>query len=267
MFFILSKIFWALAAPLNLVFVLLTAALTCVFFKKARGAKILAGAAGVFLALFGILPTGHNMLVLLESRYERPAQMPEWINVVLVLGGSFNTAVSDGRGIPALNDGAERLTEALALARRYPNAAVIFSGGNGLVGDGLHEGRTEAQDVEMFLSQSGFVDERVLYEDESRNTYENIKFTRNLFGPMPEETWILVTSAYHMPRAVAVMKNLKWQGTILPYPVDYRTDGRYRLWPHSFDILGHMYEAHVALREYIGLAAYHMAGKIALPLR
>lgn len=263
MFFILSKTVWAILSPLNLAFLLALGGFLC-----RRRQKVFSGAAVAVLVLFGVLPTGHNMLVLLERQYSRPETMPAWVNVVFVAGGGFETSISSGRGVPALNDGAERILDATVLARRYPNAALVFSGGNGtLAGSLAGEGaRTEAEDAALFLKDIGFRDDNVLYEDESRTTYENVVFTRNLFTPLPEETWIAVTSAYHMPRLVAVMNTISWPGVIVPWPTDYRTDGVLYWLPRDFDIIGHMYDSHVALHEYLGLLSYQMSGKISFPL-
>lgn len=263
LFFILSKIVWALLSPLNLVFLLTAGGFLC---RRWRG--IFSGAALAVFVLFGILPTGHNMLVLLERQYSRPDALPAWINVIFVAGGSFETSISSARNVPVLNDNVERILDATVLARRYPNAALVFSGGNGSLAASLaRQGiRTEAEDAALFLKETGFRDDNVLYEDESRTTYENVIFTRNLFTPLPEETWIAVTSAYHMPRLMAVMKTVRWPGVIVPWPTDYRTDGVLYWLPRDFNIIGHMYDSHVALHEYLGLLSYQMSGKISFPL-
>ena len=261
MFFSLSKIFGAIFSPLNLVFLLLVAgALIAVFSKKTgRSVKVLGMA---LFILFGLVPLGPHMLSALENYYDRPATMPEKVDGILVLGGSFETAISAERGVTALNDTAERVTTALALAHQYPQAIIVFSGGNGHLMGGQ---RTEAQDAAAFLSSIGFDDTNVIYEDQSRNTYENIKFSEDLVLPQEGETWLLVTSAYHIPRALAVARKQGWPG-IVPYPVDYRTTGKSPWLPDQFDMLGYMAELQLALHEYLGIAAYQATGKISLPL-
>lgn len=262
MFFYISKIVWAVLSPLNLIFLLLAAGIVFFFFHKTTSRIFIGGAFTLFL-LFGTLPIGHNMLVLLENKYKRPETMPDWVNAIFVPGGSFETSISESRGIPSLNDSADRITESMQLANMYPNAAIIFSGGNGHL---LHGERTEADDTEQFLQNIGFNTDNVLYENESRNTFQNVRITRNLFTPMPEETWIVVTSAYHMPRTMAVMKTLSWPGQIIPYPVDYRTDGKITWIPRRFDILANLYETKLALHEYLGALGYRVNWKITLPV-
>lgn len=232
------------------------------FFSKSRGRAVLI-LGFVMFAGFGLFPVGQNMLVLLEKHHERPSNMPDRIDGILVLGGAFTSSVSEGRGIPALNEAAERVVDGLALARLYPNSIIVFSGGNG---DLLNKDRAEAEDVSLFLKAVEFPEDNVIYEDVSRNTHENIKFTKELILPQREETWVLVSSAYHMPRAYAVARKQGW-GTIIAYPTDYRTTGKVSWVPRKFDVLDHFKDLRVALHEYIGIAAYHFTGKITLPLR
>lgn len=259
MFFYTSKIFWMLFSPLNLIFLLLMGGAVFSLFARSLGRSVMA--LGVFLLLvFGLLPVGHNMLAALENRYERPATMPERVDGIVVLGGSFMTQISGDRNIPALNETAERIIDGLALAKKYPQALIVFSGGIGNLTGG---DRTEADDAALFLDYVGFPDENVVYEEDSRTTFENIRFTRKLVLPQPEETWLLVTSAYHMPRSMAVARAAGW-GDIIPYPTDYRTDGYAGWLPQDFDLLGNIYDLHVALHEYLGFLGYHVTGKISL---
>lgn len=255
MFFSLSKIFWIIFAPLNLVFLLiLGGGLLAVFYKKpGRSLMIL----GIFcFTVIGVMPIGKNLLVLLEGQYERPARMPDRLAGIIILGGSFDATVGEARSVYALNENAERVIDGLTLADDYPNALLVFSGGNGNLVD---NDRSETQDVELFLKNIGYPMDRVILEGESRNTYENLRKTRNLLIPQPEEKWLLVTSAYHMPRAAGVVKALGWQA-MKAWPTDYRTDGIIK-WTPSFDILGNFYDFHIAVRELCGLVAYNFTGK------
>lgn len=262
MFFPLSKIVWAVLSPLNLVFlVLLGGGAVSLFSRRGRGLVVL----GMLLfAAGGIFPVGHHLMARLESRYQAPDPMPARVDGILILGGSFMTDISAARGMVSVNETAERLFEGLALARRYPDAIVLFSGGNGRLGGGE---RTEAEDAELFLKTLGFPDDNVLFEDRSRNTFENFVYSRQIVLPRDEDTWIVVTSAWHMPRAMAVAQATGWTN-VVPYPVDYRTKGGDEAvgWmPRGFDVLGAFSDLQVALHEYVGLAAYYMSGRISLP--
>ena len=262
MFFPLSKIIGAFISPLNLICLFLVIGGLLLAFKKKAGRSYIFVAAVLFI-LFGIFPTGTNMMVMLERHYDRPAIMPDWINNVLVLGGTFESDISSARGVPVLNETAERVIETTALMERYPYAIIIFSGGNGHLWD--RERQAETDDMAFYLDHIGVPDDNVLYESESRNTYENIKFSRNLFTPVPYETWVIVTSAYHMPRTMGVIRTLNWPGQIIPYPTDYRTTGRISWIPRPELVLNNLHNADIALHEYAGLLAYQLTGKISYP--
>jgi uncharacterized SAM-binding protein YcdF (DUF218 family) len=172
-----------------------------------------------------------------------------------VLGGTVNQFVSAYRGQPALTDGAERLTEAVGLARRFPDARVVFSGGSGIV---ARQDLKEAEVARTFFAQMGVDPARLTFESQSRNTYENAVFTRDQVGPKPGERWLLVTSATHMPRAMGCFRAAGW--TVEAYPVDFSTAGMGNLGP-SFDMTGGLESLSAALREYMALAVYRVLGR------
>ena len=139
---------------------------------------------------------------------------------IVVLGGAITLDVSAARGAVALNEAAERITVAVELARRYPNARIIFSGGsNFLLASDAVEAAIAVQEFEAL----GIAHERITAEEQSRNTIENAVFSQLLANPKPGERWMLVTSAYHMPRAMAAFRAAGFP--IEAYPVDWRTRG------------------------------------------
>ena len=259
-FFISSKIIWALATPGNLAVVCLAAGVGVSFFCK-RGGRIpggvLIGAALALLLVFGVLPVGHSMLHHLETRVVQPQTMPARVDGILVLGGAINTRASQATGQPQFNEGVERVLSTMALARRYPDAKIVFSGGSGLL---TGRERTEAVDMKIFLDSMDFDSHNVFYEDQSRNTYENIHNSFTLMKPPPGQVWVLVTSAFHMPRSLAIADKTGW--IMVPYPVDYRSHGRYEILPRSFDVLDNLYASHLSSREFIGSLAYSITGKL-----
>ena len=137
-----------------------------------------------------------------------------------MLGGALSPDVSHARNTVALNEAAERLTAVAELARRYPDARIIFSGGSGAV---IFDERPEAEFALRLLETLGVAPGRVVAEDKSRNTVENARFSRELAQPKPGERWLLVTSAYHLPRAVGVFRKAGFP--VEAYPVDWRTRG------------------------------------------
>jgi len=255
-FFYLSKIGWALLAPANLVAVLLCVWLLAKGFEAFRLARFTLGCAAAIFLLCGFLPTGQNALYYLESQYKQPSAIPGKIDGILVLGGAVDTQGSIISGRPEFTDAVDRVLLAVELARYFPKAKLVFSGGSGNL---VNNKRTDSIDMKIFLKNMGYEDFNVIYEDRSRNTYENIINSYSTVTPKKGETWILITSAFHMPRAMAVAEKLGWG--LIPYPVDYRSDGGYVLLPSKFDTLDNLRSSQIALREMVGLAAYKLTGK------
>jgi uncharacterized SAM-binding protein YcdF (DUF218 family) len=115
----------------------------------------------------------------------------------------------------------------------------------------------EADVARAVLAAVGLDTDRVTFERDSRNTYENAIDGKRLADPKPGETWILITSAYHMPRAVGCFRAQGWP--VIPYPVDYGTEPHGN--PPTFSLLGGLDEVHWALREWLGLVFYALAGR------
>ena len=253
MFFVLSKLFWLLAAPSHLLGLLVLATALCALAGRVRAARVLAVAAAVLLVLAGILPLNVWMIRALEDRYPRPP-WPTHVDGILVLGAGFDTATLKARGVPATNGGEMRVIAGFEAARRYPGAKLVFSGGSGAVGGAAW---SEAETARYIFAQMGLDPARLILEPRSRNTYENILFTKALVKPKPGEVWLLATSAIHMPRAMGIAKKLGWP--MLPWPTDYMTA------PHGgaadFSIAGNLGATDYAMHEWIGGLAYRLAGK------
>lgn len=257
MFFFLSKILWALVAPVNVLLLLLLAGAALLFTRFARAGRALVIVSALGFVVFGVLPTGAIMLRALEDRFPRPpADMAPPAGIV-VLGGGVNELVTHRRGSIELTGSGDRLTEAAILARRFPQAKLVFTGGSAaLLGSPHREAHVARQ---LFLG-IGLPQEQLVFEENSRNTYENAVLTRELVKPAPGERWLLVTSASHMPRSVGIFRKAGFEVT--PYPVDYETLGvRRELLAPTTDVLSGLRRTDRALREYIGLVAYRLAGK------
>ena len=195
--FILSKIFWYLASPGNFcVLVALTGALWLAATRRRRGLKLLL--AGLFgLVALTVLPISTWVITPLENRFPQPV-LPDHIDGIVVLGGSVNPTLSAARHRPSVRDAAERLGATVELARRYPEARIIVSGGESAL---VPTGRHEAQVMRDVLANEGVDRARVEIEEVSRNTYENAVESLRLAQPKPGEVWVMVTSAWHMPRS------------------------------------------------------------------
>jgi uncharacterized SAM-binding protein YcdF (DUF218 family) len=243
--FVLSKLLWAVIAPGNLLFLLLVAGLVW--------RRVLYTAVPL-MAIVAVFPIASWLALPLENRYPPPAA-PEHVDGIVVLGGVLDGALSAVRGQPVIGNAAERLTAAVALARRYPEARIVFSSGEGAL---LPQGYAEADASVAFFAELGVPGRRLVIERSSRNTWENATLSRELAKPQPGETWLLVTSAWHMPRAVGCFRKAGW--SVLPWPVDYRTNpGRVVL---GFGLGEELAELDLVAKEWVGLAAYWAMGRI-----
>jgi uncharacterized SAM-binding protein YcdF (DUF218 family) len=253
--FLASKVFWFLVRPNTLALVLALVGLALVWRGRSRWGRwpLLLGLG--YYALVLVTPASQWAAIPLEDRFARPAPAPERVDGVVVLGGAVDQVLTEAHGIPALNGAAERMTEMMVLARRYPEAKLVFSGGQGTF---LQGDLTEADVARELWTAMGLPPGRVLYEDRSRNTHENAVLTRELAGPRPGETWLLVTSAQHMPRAMGVFRRAGWDP--VAWPVNYTTGGTRRAWYDApFPTRLNQFEG--ALREWVGLLAYRLLGR------
>ncbi|MDQ6437852.1 YdcF family protein [Mesorhizobium sp. LHD-90] len=255
MFFLLSKIFWFFVQPLNLAIFLLAAGLF-------RWRKLMAaGAAGAFLVLAVATWTsfGQALLYPLEERFSRPNPAPEKLDGIVVLGGGLEGSINLARGGYEVNAGGDRYIETAVLARRYPQAHIVVSGGAGTL---LLDGEGDGATAPRLLTALGVDPARLILENQSRNMFENALFTKRLVTPQPGETWLLVTSAFHMPRSMALFRKADF--AVLPWPVDYRTSGREGLF-FADNAIDSLQATTLGIREWIGLFAYWLSGRIDEP--
>jgi uncharacterized SAM-binding protein YcdF (DUF218 family) len=256
--FAAAKIFWLLVAPTNLIGICMVLAMISRLCRWWKGIDFFFGTAFLLFLVFGIIPTGPSLLAHLETQYQRPAALPDKVDGVIILGGAFDTYLSNIYGQPVLNDGVERVLDGVMIARHYKDSTLVFSGGSGRL---THRQRTEAEDAAVFLKNYPDLKDRIKFEGQSRNTWQNASMTKNMVEPKEGETWVLVTSAYHMPRAVEMFKKAGWPQMAL-WPTDYRTKGKMDFMPHKLDILGNLYQSHLALREIIGQSVSEIRDKL-----
>ena len=226
MFYVLSKVFWFFATPSNLLVALALLGVALLSIKRLRRAGTVLAAAGVLgLAFAGLSPLANWVVLPLEERFPVFRDDGRPVDGVIVLGGAVQAEESFARGQLMVNEAAERVLALADLARRYPGAKVVFSGGGGTI---FAEEAPEADALARFGGTLGLASDRVLFENQSRTTFENAVYARRLVDPRPGERWLLVTSAWHMPRAVGCFRRAGFP--VVAYPVDFRTrDDRGRL--------------------------------------
>lgn len=257
MFYFLSKVFWIVAAPSNLVFLALFAASCLLLFGRWKVARVLVLLATAYIVLAGFLPMHAYVSRPLEDRFKLPVLAGKELTGIIVLGGVISQEVMKARGVEQFGGSASRMTVAARLALQFPKAKVVFSGGRGFLGA---RGAAEARGAKQIFGAFSISSDRVILESRSRNTFENIRFTRDLVKPKPGENWVLVTSAFHMPRTVGIARKAGF--TIIPYPVDYGTLGRNADFRTiNLFYLRNMRRTDMAIREWIGLITYYLGGK------
>jgi uncharacterized SAM-binding protein YcdF (DUF218 family) len=257
LFFVASKLFAPLVEPGT--WIVLGAAFICLALVRGRDRAVRIGAAATFafVAIMSVFPVGELLLRPLEAQF--PVNPPlARVDGIIILGGAEDALKSALWGQPQMNEAAERYTETLALARRFPNARILFTGGSGDLKDLGGVDQSEAAAAGRFFDEQGLDPARLVFERAARNTAENARLSLELVEPGPTETWVLVTSAFHLPRAVRSFKQAGWPN-IVPFPVDFRSGGIAD--DIGWDLAGNLSLTKIALKEYLGLLVYRLTGR------
>lgn len=257
MFFVLSKTLGTMLLPIN--FLIGIGALGALLLptRRARFGRKLLVASVVLLALCGFSPVGGLLILPLEQRF------PPWDpsrgapDGIVVLGGSIDPDLSAARGHTVMPRAADRLVAVAELARQYPNARIVFSGGNANLL--LDDSAKEADFALSTLESLGVGKQRLTAERLSRNTVENAEFVKAVANPKPGERWLLVTSAFHMPRSIGLFRKAGFP--VEAYPTDWRADKSTAFQFSSVATRG-LERTDTAVREWMGLAAYRLTGRI-----
>ena len=253
MTFIIGKLVWALLQPGNLLLLCLLAGVFLLLRGRRRGELPVVLSAIGFL-LLAVAPIGPAMMVVLEQRFPRPPKLPERIDGILVLGGAVDPRISLAYGETVFNGSVARVLAGVALARHHPEAKLALVGGEGEL---FPVGFAESRATTGFVLEEGIPAARIIIEDRSRSTHENAVFAKELIRPGTGQNWVLVTSAFHMPRAVAVFRAVDWP--VIPYPVDFKVDPRTGL-RANFNLLDGLDTSTIAGKEWAGLVGYRLSG-------
>jgi len=256
LFFYSAHILWQVLTPDSLFLLLLISSLLLILFGRLKKGVILLSILTIGLLLLAILPIGDWLLYPLESRFVTNPPLPDRVDGILVLGGSVIADRSQVWQQLETNRFNERLNYFILLARQYPKARLLFTGGNSSL---QTDNPTEADMVKDYFIRSGLQPSRLLMENQARNTAENALFSKQLAQPKADENWILITTAFHMPRSIGVFCQQGWH--LLPYPVDHQTEGAKELFEPSFSLIFHADQLVLASHEWLGLLAYYLSGK------
>jgi uncharacterized SAM-binding protein YcdF (DUF218 family) len=197
------------------------------------------------------------MADVLENRFTRPATPPATVTGVIVLGGGMDADVNTVRQGFELNRSGDRFVEALRLAVAYPEAKIVISGGGSVLSQ---DEETEATAGARFFAAFGIPASRLVLEDASRTTEENVQQIRELVSPQPGDTWLLVTSAFHMPRSVGLFRKAGFE--VVPWPADYLATGIEPVDVRFAQPAENVSVTSIALREWAALFSYWITGRI-----
>jgi uncharacterized SAM-binding protein YcdF (DUF218 family) len=255
MLFLLAAVLGAFISPSQVLLLLTVVGTFLLALRRQRwGLRFLYVGVGGFV-LLSVLPVDRWMIAPLENRFPQVTSPPAHVDGIIVLGGAVDVQRTIDRGIPALTWAAERMTAFAALARRYPDAKLVFSGGSVELKSPV---MTESDVARALFTELGVDQSRMIYEDTSRTTFENAENSYKLVDPKPGEVWILVTSANHMPRSVGVFRRVGWN--VLPWPVGFKTPPS-----QSIAALGyfgtHLAIVDLAFHDWVGAGVYYLTGR------
>lgn len=261
MFFYIAKAVWFVLQPSTLIALLIGYGAILIWTGWARWGRRFVSIGAILLLVVGLSPLGNALILPLEDRFPRAdLDSPPPPTGIIILGGAENRLVGSAREAPTLNEAGERLLEGAILAHRFPEAKVAFSGGDAGI---LYKSDSEAEGAASLLTKLGIDRDRLILESDARDTYENAVYLKKELEAKGEldltKRWLLITSAYHMPRSMGAFRQAGFY--VEPWPVDYRTRGKVDL-TRPFDKVSEgLRRVDTAMREWVGLFAYWLTGR------
>ncbi len=256
-FFIAAKLVGAFLRLDTWILISLMGIVLALLRQRHRLALGISAATLVALLTLSIFPLGSLLLQSIEERYPANPSLSR-VDGIIVLGGGEDLRASSYWRQIQFNEGGDRFAAGLSLARRFPKAKLLFAGGSGALRDLAGPTVSEASIAEQFFLDHGIRPDRLLLEGRSRNTAENARFSLELAAPDDTQTWVLVTSAFHMPRAMRSFETAGWSD-LVAWPVDYRTS--WFAGQIGWDLTRNMQILHIAIREHIGQLVYQVSGR------
>jgi uncharacterized SAM-binding protein YcdF (DUF218 family) len=235
MFYLISKALWRVAAPSNaLILMTLATAIWALCGQSLADWLAVTGAAA--LVIGGFTPLSYWLMLPLENRFSpwKPVSHTV-VDGLIVLGGDA---------------GGHQIINLVELSREFPQARLVYSGPG--------EER-EAEDLLAKFARLGGDRERITMETRSRNTFENAVYSAHLINPIPNQRWLLVTAACHMPRAIGCFRRVGFK--VEAYPTDYTTRNISYV-QIAFGLSSRtLSQLDRAMKEWIGLVVYRLTDK------
>ncbi len=255
-FFWVSKVAWYLIAPDNAMVLLVLATWILLMRGAVRWAKRVLSFVVAALLVLAFLPVGEWLLYPLEAQFPANPPLPEKVDGIIVLGGPEDAVLSLVWEQVEVDEAAERFLASIALSRRYPQAKIVFTSGSGSLGNQRLKGADVARKL---YEEQGLDPSRLVFESESRNTVENVSLSKALLKPAPGATWVVVTSAFHMPRSIGIFCKASWP--VIAYPVDHRTF-KGNLIRTDIGLIGNLNDFSLGFKEWLGLTVSFITGRI-----
>ena len=254
LFYWFSKLIWLLTSPDSLLLIWFVVGFFLLWLGKDVWAKRVLGVLLGLMLMGALFPIGEWLLYPLETKYPHNPQLED-VDGIIVLSGSEDHVLTKSWNQVTVGSATERNLAFMMLARQHPEAKLVFTGG---VGSMLQQDYKEADVAKRLFEEQGMDVSQVIFERESRNTWENALLSKELVRPEPGTNWVLITTAWHMPRSMGVFCKVGWEVT--PYPVDFQThpDNLLRL---SWGFTNNLSTLVTAFKEWIGLMAYRFTGR------
>lgn len=254
-FFWLSKLIWLIISPDFLLVFFICCGVLLLLAGAVKKAKFILSGTALAMVAITFVPVGDFLIAPLEQKFPAHPELPAHVDGIIQLGGAESGYLSHLHGQAQLGDAAERYLGFIRLMRLYPDARLLFTGGSGRL---VNDAYKDADVARMVFKDLGVDTSRIIFESRSRNTYENAKITKSAADPAPGQTWVLVTTAWHMPRAWGAFTQQGWE--VIPYPVDYLTHPEMAP-DFKMRFLGNLGRLTVGVKEWTGLLAYYLTGK------
>lgn len=244
MLFMFKKIISSLLLPLPICLILLVAGLILIAWTRARKTGIALLCTGILvLLLFSINPVATDLIVHLEKNYQPLKTMPTDVKYIVVLGGGNGGSQQFPPNTQLSSASLARLIEAIRLYRQNTNSILVLSGGRVF---GAPADATVLNNAAVAL---GVQKNNMEIEAGSRDTFEEAKHLKPL---IKNQRFVLVTSAYHMPRAMEIFKNAGMNP--IPAPTQFLTKHDQHNPRYYFPNVTNLVHSDIALHEYFGMA-------------
>jgi len=254
-FFWISKLVWIIISPDSGLVIWALAGIVLLFKGSYIKARAMLAALVFIMVFIAVFPVGEWLLSPLEIRFATNPELPDKVDGIIVLAGTEKPYESALWHQVELGEGAERNFAFMRLIRQYPHATPVFTGGTGSMK--LQQYKS-AHVARKLFSELGVDTSKIIFEEQSKNTFENVTFSKALVKPKSTENWVLITTAWHMPRSVGIFEKSGWP--VIAYPVDHATkpDDLFRV---SWGFSDNLHVLNMAVKEWVGLAAYYVTGK------